>query len=328
MMLFFELLPFVVLFLALEGFFSGSEIGMVSADRVVLKHDAARGSRGARLTLEMLERPEKLLTITLIGTNLSTVLNTTIVTAALVELYGPSGGLYSILILTPLIWIFGEIVPKSIFQQHPNKIVPKIIFVLKFASYLFYPLMILMSAITWLMTKVFGLEHQNPFTLREEMVLLLKEPRLEGDIQPLEQTMIQKMFQFGEKTTQDIMIPIQDVVSVSLTTTCGNAWEEAGTSNHIRLLVFENDKENLVGLINTLDLINKDSDLPIEELVHDLHIVEASLGLNDLLFKMRNEEFVIAGVKENDENGKIIGIISIEDVVEEIVDEIEDEYDL
>lgn len=326
-MIIIELLPFIAFFLLLEGFFSGSEIGMVSADRVVLKHAAARGSRGAKLTLSMLNRPEKLLTVTLIGTNLSTVLNTTMVTATLVEYFGPKGGLYSILILTPLIWIFGEIVPKSIFQQHPNKIVPRIIFILKAASYLFFPVMILMNAITWTMTKLFGMEHQNPFTLREEMVLLMKEPKLKGDIQPLEQIMIRKMFQFGEKDIREIMVPINKVVSVSHKATCGEAWDQAESSKHVRLLVYEEKKNNLTGLINTLDLINKNKDLSISDLIHDLHIVEGNIGLNELLFKMRKEEFVIAGVTEKSKPGRIIGIVSIEDIVEEIVDDIEDEYD-
>lgn len=327
-MLLLELIPYILFFLLLEGFFSGSEIGLVSADRVLLKHDAARGSKGARMVLDMLERPERILTITLIGTNLSTVLNTTIVAASLINNFGPRGGLYSILLLTPLIWIFGEIVPKSVFQQHANKIIPRIIFILKFASYLFYPIMVLMGGITWLLTHVLGMERQNPFTLREEMVLLMKDKELEGDIQPLEQDMIQKMFQFGEKNAGEIMVPIHDVISVPVTATCQDAWAKAGSSNHIRLLVYEKEKENLVGLINTLDLVNKENQLAIRSFVHDLKLVDSRLGLNDLLYRMRKEEFVIAGVKDSSVSNRITGIVSIEDVVEEIVDDIEDEYDI
>jgi len=326
-MIWMELIPFVLLFLILEGFFSGSEIGMVSADRVLLKHDAARGSKGARLTLTMLEKPERLLTITLIGTNLSTVFNTTMVTAALVNHYGPKGGLFAILILSPLIWIFGEIVPKSIFQQNPNKIIPKIIYIIKFASFLFYPIMVLMGGITWFLTDVLGMKRQNPFTLREEMVLLMKEPELKGDIQPLEQTMIQKTFQFSEKNAGDIMVPASQVVSVSRYATCGEAWQKADSSNHIRLLIVDKNKNDLVGLLNTLDLINKENDLPISDFIHQLNVVDAGMSLNNLLYQMRKEEFVIAGIKDSSNEGTISGIVSIEDIMEEIVDDIEDEYD-
>ena len=102
--------------LLLEAFFSGSEIGVISSDRVKLRHDAAKGSRGAKLALAMLNKPEWLLSTTLVGTNISVVTNTTMATALMMQLFGEGGSWLAVLLVAPLIWVFGEIVPKSVFQ--------------------------------------------------------------------------------------------------------------------------------------------------------------------------------------------------------------------
>ena len=101
----------IALCLLLEGFFSGSEIGVVSADQIKLRHKAAKGSKGARLALKMLEKPEWLLSTTLVGTNIAVVTNTTMTTALMIHYFGENGSWLAIGLAAPLIWVFGEIVP-------------------------------------------------------------------------------------------------------------------------------------------------------------------------------------------------------------------------
>jgi Mg2+/Co2+ transporter CorB len=160
-------LVLILAFLLMEGFFSGSEIGVVSADQMKLRHEAAKGSRGAKLALEMLKKPEWLLSTTLVGTNIAVVSNTTIVTALMIQLFGEQNSWFAIVLVAPLIWIFGEIVPKSIFQQRANTITPRAIFPLRLASYVFYPILIVFTLTTRLLTWGFGQKIQNPFTLRD-----------------------------------------------------------------------------------------------------------------------------------------------------------------
>ncbi|MFC1815283.1 CNNM domain-containing protein [Thermodesulfobacteriota bacterium] len=126
----------MIVCLLLEGFFSGSEIAVVSADQMKLRHDAAKGSRGAKLALEMLKKPEWLLSTTLVGTNIAVVTNTTMATALAIYLFGEQSGWLAIVIVAPLIWVFGEVVPKSIFQHLADTITPRVIFFLRVASYL------------------------------------------------------------------------------------------------------------------------------------------------------------------------------------------------
>ena len=152
------LVVLLVMFICLvcEGFFSGSEIGVVSADRAKLRHEAAKGSKGAELALSMLKRPEWLLSTTLVGTNIAIVTNTTVVTALLIESFGEKGSLLAVLVVASFIWVFGEIVPKSIFQQKTDVITPKAIFVLKFFSYLFYPILVVFSYLAGLLSRLVG----------------------------------------------------------------------------------------------------------------------------------------------------------------------------
>ncbi len=139
--------------LAGEAFFSGSEIGVVSADRMKLRHEAARGSRGAKIALRMLEKPELLLSTTLVGTNISVVANTTLATALMINLFGEQYAWLAIILVAPFIWIFGEIVAKSVFQQRADVLTPIIIYILRGASYLFWPILLVFSLLTRVLAK-------------------------------------------------------------------------------------------------------------------------------------------------------------------------------
>jgi putative hemolysin len=311
--------------LLLEGFFSGAEIGVISADTIKLRHDAAKGSRGAQLALRMLEKPEWLLSTTLVGTNISVVTNTTMATALMIHLFGEQGSWFAILLAAPLIWIFGEIVPKSIFQQHADTVTPRIIFVLKFASYLFYPILIVFTSITKLLTRLIGAAGQSPFTLREEIITMLQMPAAQGDIQAEEKDMIRRMFGFSETEVQKVMVPLIDVVAIERSMACGDAVRIATDTSHVRLPVYEERVDRVVGVLHVLELLGADSATPIERHIKPTQYVPGSKSIKELLIEMRQNGDAMVTVV--DEFGGTDGIISIEDIMEEIVEDIEDEYD-
>lgn len=314
----------MVLCLLVEGFFSGSEIAVVSADNAKLRHAAAKGSRGAALALDMLRNPEWLLSTTLVGTNIAVVTNTTLATALMIQLFGDQGSAFAIILVAPLIWIFGEIVPKSVFQQQADVITPRIIFVLKFASYLFSPILAVFSSLARLMTKIFG-KSEGPFTLREEIITMLQMPAQESDVRASETTMIRRMFDFSETTVQQVMVPLIDVVAVERGATCGDAMRIAAESNHVRLPVYEERVDQIVGMIHTLDMLGLDPDQAIEPFVRQPRFVPGEKASRDLLIELRQDGDAVAVVV--DEFGGASGIVSIEDVMEEVVESLEDEYD-
>jgi magnesium and cobalt exporter, CNNM family len=322
------IIPLLVMTVCLisEAFFSGSEIAVVSADRMRLRHEAAGGSRGARLALTMLERPEWLLSTTLVGTNISVVLNTTMATALVIHLFGEQYTWLAIVIMAPLIWIFGEIVAKGVFQQRADVITPRAIFVLRGASYLFLPILTVFSFLTRLLAKVLGGgEAGNPFTLREEISMMMDMSSVEGDIQPVERRMIRRVFNFGETTASDIMVPLIDVVGVARGTTCGEARQLAVKHAHKRLPVYEERVDRITGTLNTLDLLQEEPNKPIEPFICQPHFVPGSIGIEKLLSDFRGGAGIMAVVV--DEFGGAEGIVMLEDILEVIVGELEDEFD-
>lgn len=316
----------MIICLLAEGFFSGSEIGVVSADKMKLRHDAAKGSKGAKLALDMLKDPEWLLSTTLVGTNIAVVTNTTLATALMIQLFGASGTWLAIVLVAPLIWVCGEIVPKSVFQQRADTITPKVIFVLRFFSLLFYPILFVFSFLARMISKIVsGKSDQSPFTLREEIKSMVEMSPEEGDIQPEEQTMIRRLFSFSDTTVREVMIPLVDVVSVERNMTCGEVKKLAATSHHKRLPVHEGRVDKMIGVVNTMEFLGVDPDQPIKAYIKDADYVPVSKQIQSLLTDMRREGNVLSIVV--DEFGGAEGIVTIEDIIEEVVDELYDEFD-
>jgi len=310
----------------MEAFFSGSEIGVVSADQIKLRHDAAKGSRGAQLALKMLKKPEWLLSTTLVGTNIAVVANTTITTALMIELFGTQSSWLAVVLVAPLIWVFGEIVPKSIFQQRANEITPRAIILLRLASYIFFPILVVFTLITRLLTWIFGQQIQNPFTLREEILTMLQMPATEGDIQPVEKTMIQRIFSFSETTAYEVMIPLIDVVAIEQGATCGEAVHLAKQKAHIRLPVYNERVDKVVGVLNAMELLDVDPHKSIKPFIREVRYVPSSKNINELLLDLRKDGDTVAVVV--DEFGGAEGLVTMEDIMEEVVEEMEDEYDI
>lgn len=312
--------------LLVEGFFSGSEIGVVSADRIKLRHAAAKGSRGARLALGMLENPEWLLSTTLVGTNIAVVANTTLATGLMIDLFGPAGSLLAVALVAPLIWVFGEIVPKSIFQQKSDVLTPRVIFALKFFSYLFFPLLLVFSGLARLLARlVGGRPEKNPFTLREQIVTMMEMRSEQGDIEPHEQTMIRRLFNFGETTAGEVMVPLLDVVGVDQDASCGDARRLAVDSAHKRLPVYAGRVDEVVGVLDCLELLGLPDDGSIREFIRPVDYVPASKSIQDLLLEMRREGQMLSVVV--DEFGGAEGVVTIEDIMEEVVEDLRDEFD-
>ncbi len=318
----------MTLCLVAEGFFSGSEIAVVSADRIKLRADAARGSKGAQLAIKMLNNPEWLLSTTLVGTNIAVVTNTTVATALMIQLFGPNYAWLAVVLVAPLIWVFGEIVPKSVFQQRANSITPRAIFLLRFFSHLFFPILIVFSFLARILSRVVGDKpaKRNPFTLRQEIMTMMHMTPGEGEIDPHGQLMIRRLFTFGEIAVREIMIPLIDVVTIDQNATCREAVEMGNKTAHNHILVHSGRVDRIVGVIDTLDLLGIELDQLLDPYIRPVDYVPGSRIIQDVLLDMRHTKREIVVVL--DEFGGSRGIVTLEDIMEEVVEDIQDEYDL
>lgn len=320
-------IPFLIIVcLVVEAFYAGSEIAVVSADRLRLRHLAAKGSKGAQLALEMLKKPEQLLTTTLVGINVAIVTNASLSTIFAIEVLGKDQAWMAIAISAPLIWVFGEIVPKSVFQQKSDYLAPRIIYVLKVSSILFYPLIVVFSFLFRIITFfIGGKKKKNPLTLREEIDMVLQMHHQETDILPMERHMIRRLFNFGETRARDIMIPLIDIRSVDRNTTCGEALQASSQHAHLLLPVYAGRVDNIIGYVNTVEMLGRPESQPIRSFVKPIRYDPGSRSIEEILsyFQQNGERLVIIV----DEYGGCEGMISLEDILERVVGEIRDEYD-
>jgi len=311
--------------LLMEALFSGSEIAVISADQMKLRHDAAKGSRGARLALKMLKKPDWLLATTLVGTNLAVVANTTLATALAISVLGEQKVWMAVIAMAPLIWIFGEIVPKSVFQHRADTLTPWVVFFLRIAAYAFYPILIVFGMLSSLSNRIFGAAGQNPFTLREEIITMLQMPVKGSDIQHVEKDMISRVFNFSETSAENVMVPLIDVVGIDQKATCGEALRVAADYAHVRLPVYDGRVDRVIGVLNTLELLGVDPTRSITPYIRQVRYVPGSRGIRELLLDLRQDGDTVAVVV--DEYGGAEGLVTIEDIMEEVVQEMEDEYD-
>lgn len=322
-------LPLLIIILCLicEGFFSGSEIAVISADKIYMKQLGEKGSEGARLLNKMGERPEWIVGTALIGTNLSVITSTILATLIMRELYGEKGELYTLALMSPLILIFGETIPKRIFQQRANFMAPKVIFPLWFFSRLFYPLIFLM---TKFVEVVFFLGrdklHSNPFVTIEDLRSLLKSSNKGSDLKLEEKEIISRIFDFPKTNVKGIMVPLIDVAALEDTSTVEEAIEMIADKGFSRLPVYHERIDQIIGIINSIGLWH----IPIEEkniapYVMPAFYVPETKPIDELLPELQRSKDKMAVVV--DEYGGSVGIVTLEDVLEEIVGEIYDEYD-
>ena len=318
----------IVLFLFLEGFLSGSEIAMVSADRKRLSRFAHAGPRSDRLTYRVLQEPSWYLSTALAGSNLAQVANATLVTSILIGVYGSKGDLYAFLILTPLILLFGEILPKTFFQQSADRWIRKIVPIIWVFSCFLYPLVWFMSKASGSLLRLTREErNRGIFYSREELQLLLQSEGERSDMKPMEKAMIHRIFLFSTTKVKEVMIPLVEVVALEEKLSVAEAISQVRQANYSRYPVFRERVDNIVGILHSFDLLfAQGRELTIQPFVRPISFFPEMKPVDELLLHLqRNRESMAAVV---DEYGGAVGIVTMEDILEEVVGEIEDEYDL
>ncbi len=314
-----NLTPFLItFFLFLEGLFSGSEIALVAVDAMELKEWEEKGSKSAKLALKVLKKPELFLTSTVFGTYLCMVTSTALATSLI-------GEIYTILFLSPFLLIFGEIIPKTIFQQRATYLTLKIIYPIWLISHLFHPLIFLVSSLTKLfMPRRVG-RVDGPFITREELRLVLKIGGPKNYLKAKKKVMIGHIFDFSKTIVKEVMVPLIEIKGVEKEASLAEAIEVVKKSGLSRLPVYQERVDNIIGIINSLDLLTvQDPNQGVQSLIQPVFYVPETKPVDELLLELQKKGEHLAIVV--DEYGGAVGLASIEDILEEIVGEIEDEY--
>lgn len=325
----FELL-IIIIFLVLKAFFSGSEIAMVNSDKLKLRHQAKIGNRGAAMVLKLFKTPDVLLGTTLVGTNIATVTISTLAALIFINLFGAAGDLISVIVITPLLLILGEIVPKSIFQQNADTLVSRLIYSLRFFTYLFYPVIFVFSRIARLIARIIGagVGSQNMFITREELRVLLDLSESASDPSRIDRKRIRRIIRFGDTTVGEAMIPLADVVGFNEVRNMKEAIRIVIKHGFNRLPVYQGNLTNVKGVLtlSTWDLLKPDlEEQPVADYISSVLYLSPKQTIDRALPQLQARDDHMAVVV--DEFGSAIGILTMEDVFEEVVGEIDVGYD-
>ena len=330
------LISTLIFLLILSGFFSGSETGMMAANKIKLKNLSKKSKSSAKRALELLKRPDQLLSAILVGNNFANILASAIVTIIMIDYFGGNVLLGSV-ILTIVILIFSEITPKTIAAIKPESVATRSSFLLKILVYLFKPLILITNSISRYILKIFNLNAKdasaNDNLNTEELRTLLEES---GDLIPKTyRKMLSSVLGMEELVVEDIMLPAAEVIGIDVTHGHSEAIKIIESTEYSRLPVFDTSIESIIGIINLkdshkfLEAFEKEKDF--KNILKKTYYVSQSTELMKQLKEFISNDETIAFVV--DEYGEIQGLVSIEDIFKEIVgkfgsnkDELEKEF--
>ena len=312
-----------------EAFFAAAELSIVSANRIRLEKSAHAGSAAAARVLWFRDNPERLFGTTLIGTNLSTVTGSTVASLALLNIDPANGGWWALALMSPLILLGGEIIPKSLGQARATRVAETLAGPLRLVYTVLTPPIVLVRGYAGLLYRVLGVEEGRRAVMasREELVLLMEhDDATDGEIEADEREMISRIFAFSGLAARDSMVPLVEMVGIAADATVEQAVAIIAREGFSRLPVFRDRVDDISGILHHLDLFTAERpDQPVGELARPAYFVPESQEVDDILIILQREAASAAIVV--DEFGGAVGLITLEDVLEEIVGEIHDEYD-
>ena len=330
-MLEFLVITVILAFLLLGAFFSGSETAVISANRAKLRLSAAKGDNRAKLALRLLKRSEDLLATTLVGTNVAVVTGTTLATW-LVARHIPAGwneALVSTLIMTPVILVFAELIPKCICRVRSDSITLHIARPLRFAQWLLWIIIVIVGNITrallWLLPSR-AASSPDIDVSREELKALAQIGEEHGVMAPQTRRMVQSIFDLPDRLVCTVMVPLTKMAAVPLQSTIADVQRLAQRVGHARFPVYDGPRHNIVGIVNLTDIMYSSSDpaAPIDAFVRRrITRIPRSKSVGALLTEFRYSQVPLAIVV--DKADRAIGLLSPQDLLEEIVGSIRDE---
>ena len=312
----------LVSLLIISGFFSGSETGMMAANKIKLKNLSKKSKRSAKRALSLLKRPDQLLSAILVGNNFANILASAIVTIMMINYFGGNVLLGSIL-LTIVILIFSEITPKTIATIKPESFATKSSFILNVLVKIFKPLIFLTNFLSKLILKIFKLDAKdatlNDNLNTEELRTLLEES---GDLIPKQyRKMLSSVLGMEELVVEDIMIPTSEIIGININEDYENATKIIESTEYTRLPVFEDSIDNMIGILHLkdshsfLENFNKNNKNYKTMLQKTYFVSQSTLLMKQLREFLANNQSLGLVV---DEYGEIEGLISVEDIFKEI----------
>jgi len=298
---------------------------MMAINRYRLRHLAAKKHRGARRVNQLLERPDRLIGVILLGNNFVNIFASSIATVIAIELMGEAGIAIAAALLTVVILIFSEVAPKTVAALHPERIAFPASLVIKPLLKLSYPLVWMLNCAANSLLKWVGISEQDKDSHHlspDELRTVVHEAG--GLIPQRHQSMLLGILDLEKVTVEDIMVPRNEIIGIDLKAPLDKITEQLATSQHTRLPLYRENIDNVIGMVHLRQLLrlfkhNEFSKEALEKTAHELYFVPEGTPLNTQLLNFQQHKRRI-GLVVN-EYGDIQGLVTLEDILEEIVGE-------
>ncbi|GAA0301520.1 HlyC/CorC family transporter [Rhodovulum strictum] len=333
----------IVLLLLLSAFFSGSETALTAASRAKLRARADRGDQGAEQALKITEDNERLIGSVLLGNNLVNILAASLATALFTRAFGESGVALATLVMTLLVLIFAEVLPKTYAITNAETAAARVSPLIRIVILVFSPVVSAVRALVRRILALFGVRadpDSHILAVREEIAGALQLGHSEGLVEKEDRDRILGALDLGERTVEEIMLHRSQIEMIDADLPTEEILSRALDSTHTRLPLFRGDPENIVGVIHAKDLLRamdrllrgpeasaeKLKEFRALDVARKPYFVPETTTLDDQMreFLRRHTHFALVV----DEYGALRGLITLEDILEEIVGEITDEFDV
>ncbi|QFT62892.1 Mg2+ and Co2+ transporter CorB, contains DUF21, CBS pair, and CorC-HlyC domains [Roseivivax halotolerans] len=332
----------ILALLVCSGFFSGSETALTAASRGKLRAATDKGNKGAERALKITEDNERLIGSVLLGNNLVNILATSLATALFTRLFGESGVALATLIMTLLVLIFAEVLPKTYAITNPEAAASRVSPVIQVVILVFAPVVSAVRALVRVILGLFGVKtdpDSQVLAVREEIAGALNLGHSEGIVEKEDRDRILGALDLGERTVEEIMLHRSSIEMIDADSDPSVILQQCLESPHTRLPIYRGDPENIIGLIHAKDLLRAMyklmegaeasmaalQDFKIADVAMKPYFIPDTTSLDDQMrqFLRRRTHFALVV----DEYGALQGLITLEDILEEIVGEITDEFD-
>lgn len=314
-----------------SGFFSASETSLMSLSKIRIKYMEEEGVKGAKLVSSLIEKSSDLLSSILVGNNIVNIAATSVSTSLFISIFGDGGVAVATAVMTVLVLIFGEITPKTIAANSPEKVAVAVSKPISVIMKITKPIVWVFNLLTGIIFKIMGIENDGvkPFITEEELKTMVNVSHEEGVLEMEEREIINNVFQFGDMQAKEAMIQRLDMVAVNIEDSYDEIIELFKNEKLSRLPVYQDSIDDIVGILNIKDIIFlSDEEIEhfnIKDYVREAFFTYEFKKITQLLEEMKKEKSQMAIVV--DEYGGTAGLLTIEDLVEVIVGDIDDEYD-
>lgn len=323
-----NLIWLAVLCLVLTMFFSAAEMAFIAANRLRLKYLAEEGNGTARSYLEAFRQPERVLSTAMIGVTISHIVAASAMTWALLPVLGGVAPIVVTVLMTPVMLVFGEIIPKAVARAWATSLILRLYRPLTWAALLLVPFVSFANFVVGAALRTFGGRQgdMRAFVSREELKALLQLEPGEADVTTIEAQLIDKIFDLGDTTVREIMVPLVEVAMLPDTATTRDAVAFVMDRGFSRVPIFRQRETNVVGVVGAKDILSRGAAVrTLDELKRPPYYVPETKRIDDLLREMQRNRTHMAVVV--DEYGGATGAVTLEDILEQIVGDIHDEHD-